>query len=287
MARYPNLAEWFAEPLTRRVGRLLGEDPRRAPVTDPVSYNARHYLTFLGVTGRVAFDWDWLLALPALNVWVHARALNLPILGVRAELTELGTQVGFQTRTASRAAEWALSRMLLHGGVPPISELKVADFAELLAAMDAFGERPDRPYFHGDDARWASKRRNWGSQAFLLQLMLYHAGHIPEIPKEPLPTTTVWPVMPSVMAETIDRYLEARAQLDRPATIQNIRSGLRRFHHLADGHPAHPRLVRRCHPCRLPGLLRLAGHTDSSPHRGTLGTSDPAPRHPGRARVLS
>jgi len=229
VARYPDLNEWFAEPLTKRVGRLLGEDPRRAPVTDPVSYNARHYLTFLGVTGRVSFDWDWLLALPALNVWVHARALGLPIVAARQELTDLGTRVGFRARTASRAAEWALSRMLLHGGVPPISELRVADFAEMLAAMDAFGTRSDRPHFHGDDARWASKRRNWGSQVFLLQLMLYHAGHIPEIPKEPLPTTTVWPVMPAVMTNTIDRYLEARGQLDRPATIQNIRSGLRRF----------------------------------------------------------
>lgn len=77
--RYPDLEEWFDEPLIRRVGRLLGEDPRRAPITDPVCYEARHYLSFLGVTGRLAFDWDWLLAIPALNIWVHAEALGLPL----------------------------------------------------------------------------------------------------------------------------------------------------------------------------------------------------------------
>jgi hypothetical protein len=229
VARYPDLSEWFAEPLTNRVGRLLGEHPRRGPVTDPVSYNARHYLTFLGVTGRVGFDWDWLLAVPALNVWVHAEALNLPLVHARDELAALGSRVGFRAKTANRAAQWALSRMLLHSGVPALEELTVADFQELLAAIDDFSRRPDRHHFHGDDAQWASKRRNWGSQVFLLQLLLYHAGHIPEIPKEPLPTRVVWPAIPSVMTGTIDRYLDARGQLDRPSTVQNISSGLRRF----------------------------------------------------------
>lgn len=229
VARYPDLEEWFAEPLTRRVGRLLGEDPRRGSVTDPISYNARHYLTFLGVTGRVRFDWAWLLAVPALNVWVHAEALNLPLVQTRDELAALGSQVGFQAKTANRAAQWALSRMLLHGGVPSLEEFTVANFQEMLEAIDDFGRRPDRHRFHGNNAQWDSKRRNWGSQVFLLQLLLYHAGHIPEIPKEPHPTRMVWPSMPQVMTDTIERYLAARSLLDRPSTIQNLSAGLRRF----------------------------------------------------------
>lgn len=227
--RYPDLNEWFALPLTRRIGRLLGEDPRRAPVTDPVSYNARQYLTFLGVTGRLTFDWDWLLALPALNVWIHAEALGLPLVQTRQALTELGVKVGFRAQTADRAAEWALSRMLLHGGQPTLADLTVADFKDVLAAMDAFGTRPDRPLFHGDDARWASKRRNWGSQVFLLQLLLYHAGYIAEVPTAPLPKTAHWPAMPAAMTATVERYLDARRLLDRPATVSNTEEGLRKF----------------------------------------------------------
>lgn len=229
VARYPDLTEWCAEPLTQRVGRLLGEDPRRAPVTDPISYNARHYLTFLGITGRMTFDWDWLIAVPALNVWRHARALGLPLVETRQALTDLGVKVGFRAQTATRAAEWALSRMLLHGGQPSIGDLTVADFQEILSAMDSFGARPDRPLFHGDDVRWASKRRNWGSQVFLLQLLLYHAGYIPEIPKEPLPKTAHWPSLPPAMATNMERYLDARRLLDRPATVQNTEEGLRKF----------------------------------------------------------
>ncbi len=229
VARYPDLTQWYAEPLTHRIGRLLGEDPRRGDLTDPVSYNARHYLTYLGITGRMTFDWDWLIALPALNVWRHAEALGLPLVETRQELINLGAKVGFRAQTASRAAQWALSRMLLHGGQPSLEALTVTDFSEMLTAMDAFGARTDRHLFHGDDATWASRRRNWGSQVFLLQLLLYHAGYIPEIPKEPLPKTAHWPELPPTMATTMERYLEARRLLDRPATMQNTEEGLRKF----------------------------------------------------------
>ena len=64
---------------------------------------------------------------------------------------------------------------------------------------------------------------------FLLQLLLYHAGYIPEIPKEPLPKTAHWPTLPPVMATTMERYLDARRLLDRPATMSNTEEGLRKF----------------------------------------------------------
>lgn len=228
--RYPDLDEWFAQPLTHRVGRLLGEDPRRADLTDPVSYNARHYLSFLGVTGRVAFDWHWLLAIPALNVWVHAQALRLPLVAdAYARLPEVGRGLGYQARTARRAAQWALSRIMLHAGVGSLEAVTLPELQGLSQAVDNFGHRPDRPLFHGSDAQWASRRRNWGSQLFLLQLLLFHTGHLGELPTEPLPKTATRPRLPPAMAATVDRYLTARRQLDRPATLENTDAGLRRF----------------------------------------------------------
>jgi hypothetical protein len=91
--------------LVHRVGRVLGEDPKRAPVREPLCYNARHYLTFLGVTGRVAFDWEWLLAIPALNVWNHAQALRLTmVIQAYQELPKLGQRLGYREQTGRRAA---------------------------------------------------------------------------------------------------------------------------------------------------------------------------------------
>lgn len=228
--RYPDLEEWFAEPLTHRVGRLLGENPRRGPVTDPVSYDARHYLSFLGVTGRVAFDWEWLLAIPALKIWVHAQALGLPLFtDAYSTLPAVGEGLGYQAQTVRRTAQWALSRIMLHAGIPSIDAVTTVELHGLADAIARFSDHPDRVRFHGDDARWASKKRNWGSQLYLLQLVLFHTGQLSELPRTPLPLSAHRPVLPPTMAATVERYLRARRQLDRPGTIQNIEEGLRRF----------------------------------------------------------
>ena len=229
--RYPDLEEWFAEPLTRRVGRLLGESPRRPrDVTDPVNYEARHYLSFLGVTGRLSFDWDWLLAVPALNIWIQAEALELPVFhDAYTVLPAVGERFGYRAQTVKRAAQWALSRIMLHAGVPNVSAVTMDELAGLADAISRFGDTPDRDRFHGDAAAWASKRRNWGSQLFLLQLLLFHTGQLPELPRAPIPLSARRAVLPPRMAVTLDRYLTARRQLDRPGTIQNIAAGLRRF----------------------------------------------------------
>lgn len=230
VARYPDLQEWFEQPLTHRVGRLLGEDPRRGSLTDPVSYHARHYLSFLGITGRVAFDWEWLLAVPALNVWVHAQALGLPLItDAYTTLPQVGQRLGYRPQTARRAAQWALSRTMLHTGVPTIAAVTLEELRDLAEAIRRFGQHPDRPRFHGTDGQWAGKARNWGTQLFLLQLLLFHTGQVAELPKEPLPATATWPDLSPTMTATIERYLAARRQLDRPATTQNIEAGLRRF----------------------------------------------------------
>ncbi len=229
--RYPDLGEWFAEPLTHRVGRVIGESPRRPRlVTNPISYDARHYLTFLGVSGRVTFDWEWLLAIPALNMWIQAEALGLPLFAeAYTTLPATGERLGYQAQTVKRAAQWALSRVMLHTGLLSVSAVTMEELAGLTEAIDRFGDHPDREQFHGGEESWASKRRNWGSQLFLLQLLLFHTGQLPELPREPIPLSAHRAVLPPQMAATLDRYLTARRQLDRPGTIQNIESGLRRF----------------------------------------------------------
>jgi integrase len=227
--RYPDLDEWFAQPLTHRVGRLRGEHPSPGPVTDPISHNARHYLSFLGITGRVAFDWEWLIAVPSLMVWMHARHLQLPLTKEAAALPILGEQLGYRAKTARRAVQWAGARIILHTGVPSLDAVTMIELRGLDQALNEFANRPDRALFHGTDAQWASRKMNWKSQLFLLQMLLYHRGSIGELPKEPLPTIAVWPQMAISMQATVERYLNARRQLDRPATMQNIEAGLRRF----------------------------------------------------------
>jgi hypothetical protein len=170
------------------------------------------------------------LAIPALNIWVHAKALGLPVVvDAHSSLPEVGHRLGYRSHTARRAAQWALSRIMLHAGVARIESVTLEELHGLREAIHLFGAHPDRPHFHGTDAQWASKKRNWGTQVFLLQMLLFHTSQVPELPKEPQPPTAAWPVMSPTMTATVDRYLTARRQLDRPATIANIEAGLRRF----------------------------------------------------------
>jgi hypothetical protein len=51
---WPDLEDWLSAPLTERVGRLHNEN--RATLSYRVSYQARSYLYYLGLTDRARLD---------------------------------------------------------------------------------------------------------------------------------------------------------------------------------------------------------------------------------------
>ncbi len=224
--RYPDLADWFAEPLGRRVGRRFGAPP--GELVDPVSYEARTYLLFLGVTGRVAFDFEWLLAVPYVGIWRFAAALDLDVARVAAEeLPAVAEKLGYRSRTAQKAAHWALARLFLHKAEASLDGITVADLDELSEAIRAFGHRGDVASFHGPGYERLSA--DWRSVLHLLHVLLYHRGQVADPPRRRLVAPSRPSPLPEPMAQTVTRYLAARALLDRPATLDNLERGLRRF----------------------------------------------------------
>lgn len=122
---------------------------------------------------------------------------------------------------------------MLHTGTPTVAAVTIGELAGLADAIGRFADHPDRARFHGDDAHWDSKRRNWGSQLFLLQLLLFHTGQLPELPREPIPASARRATLPPTIAATLDRYLTARRQTGSTRHHPEHRSRPAPFHELA------------------------------------------------------
>lgn len=93
---YPDLAAWTGESLRTRLGWRGPEaqDQRLSPddgfdaTTGWINFNARHYLIYLALTGRLRLDWGWLLGIGVLKPWVVADQIGLPLSSQAASLRE-------------------------------------------------------------------------------------------------------------------------------------------------------------------------------------------------------
>ncbi|MDH6706713.1 hypothetical protein P3T27_003440 [Kitasatospora sp. MAA19] len=84
---HPDLHTWFALPLRDRLGWRNGEGQNQRCAPEPgfdattawINFNARHYLTYLALTGRLRMDWGWLLGIGVLKPFLVTDQLQLPL----------------------------------------------------------------------------------------------------------------------------------------------------------------------------------------------------------------
>jgi len=99
---YPDLQTWFDQPLRQRLGWRNGENQNRRTIPDNgadptlgwINFNARPYLTYLGLTGRLRLDWGWLLGIGVLKPWLVADQIGLPLSSQAADLQERLIRLG-------------------------------------------------------------------------------------------------------------------------------------------------------------------------------------------------
>jgi hypothetical protein len=113
---YPNLRDWFAAPLSERVGRMPGEE--RVEMRNPVSYRARLSLMFLALRGYAPLDWEWLIAIREVNLGnllcVSCFTSNFSV------LVEEAASLGDESDSAQRRLKWIVQRLFLHVGTTQI-----------------------------------------------------------------------------------------------------------------------------------------------------------------------
>ncbi len=233
---YPDLGAWFAQPLRQRLGWRNRE--RQNQRTGPgegfdtaagwVNFNARHYLIYLGLTGRLRLDWAWLLGIGVLKPWLVADQIGLPLSGQAADLQERLIALG-HARTRDRfKLPWAVIRLVLHRGDPDLTAITADDVDEMRQAIKHIARVPGIEQVI-DPARLPVIRTAWGTNAYRAGLALFHGGITDRLPVPyrglPRPPLSSKPRIAAVM----DRFLAERALVLRPETMSSLRGGLRRL----------------------------------------------------------
>jgi hypothetical protein len=225
VAAYPDLETWFAAPLAQRVGRLHGQPQNQ--LTDELSYRVRPYLIYLALSGHAWIDFEWLLGVHYLGSTMAAAHLGVD-LGVD-DLHQDAVRLGYTGGAVRSQLYWGLARLVLHQGDADTASLGEDDIAALENAIDCFAEHPDIAKLHGSAEAFQRQAVQYLSQLHLLRVVLYHQGQLPVVPRKGYTSSRQRQYGPSKMEEVLARYLAARALTDRPATVKNAETGIRRF----------------------------------------------------------
>ncbi len=222
--RYPDLRDWFAAPLTERVGRLAGEGPYEA--TCRVSYKARPYLLFLALHGYIRLDCEWIIAIRNVQLETLIERIHVDV-GLE-QLIEEAVALGYSPSSARTVLRWGVSRLLLYTGQPHVEAIQERHLDAFLEASERFSERSDVALFYGSDEQYLRERRAIRLKLHTLRLVLYHRGQIanePRIRQRRPPREVLKPRM----EEVLNRYLVACQQTYQPSTLRRMRDALRQL----------------------------------------------------------
>lgn len=222
---YPDLRQWLAAPLTERIGRRAGEPVGLASYK--VSFLARTYLIFLGLHGYVRFPWEWLIALPRLDIWPHLTCIGHDL--ELAALTDEAVRLGYNRCHAIQAIRWTLTRVVLHTGITHMQPLCDTQRRELLEAVVQFRTHPDVAHVFGSLACYDRLVRAHRSHIHLVHVVLFHLGRATAEPHRIMPASVDRTIQPPRMRAVVDRFLATRRLTDRPATIERFDIALRQF----------------------------------------------------------
>ena len=225
--RWPKLLDWHEEPLPLRVGRLPGQRRQYSSgLTCKLAYQARSYLLYLALRGHAPLDYPWLLAAGRLRPLDVAGQLGLDV-GLDALVGE-ATRLGYQRPT--QALRWSVGRIVLHGAVCHVDEMRTEHVEELLDAVRCFGEREDLDLFFGTPEHYRdSPSKGWITHLSQLQTMLYHRGQVARPPSKVMPAYARISAASPAMRAVVDRWLDVRRLTNRPATVSGLDMALRRF----------------------------------------------------------
>ncbi|MFJ2193822.1 hypothetical protein ACIOJE_38715 [Kitasatospora sp. NPDC087861] len=192
MRTYPDLHTWFALPLRDRLGWRNGEGQNQRCAPEPgfdattawINFNARHYLTYLALTGRLRMDWGWLLGIGVLKPFLVTDQLQLPLRDRTEDLRNCLLALGHARDDAAFRVPWGLIRLVIHRGDPDLRTLACDDIEGMRHAIRHCERIPGLLDVVGED-RCPTLKASWRTNAYRTGLALFRAGITARPPDRP------------------------------------------------------------------------------------------------------
>ncbi|MBT1669640.1 tyrosine-type recombinase/integrase [Curtobacterium flaccumfaciens pv. flaccumfaciens] len=229
---YPLLSDWLHAPLEERLGRLRGESRTPSEQTNSVSYQARPYLLFLSVTGRLPLPMDFLL-MSEIRVTEILAGTGCDDWNEQVEsIAKRATLGEWNERSAKAAIYYTLSRICLNRSDFSVPVKVTSDDFEQFRANARSIYQQVNPLCN---LKWKGKEDRLGkaalSAAFETHAIFYQYGLVEDPPVRTRPSVeTLAEDTPTPMARAFDAWLSFDASRGSARkSVRNKKTEVRYF----------------------------------------------------------
>lgn len=230
---YPDLKDWLDAPLAERVGLVPDGDSgwervRRGSGAGKSYYDARPYLYFLVLSGRLRLDLEWLVAARHIQVWRYLQYNGT--YAIIEDMVEEAMNLGYSWNAAHSGLWWTLSRLYLHTGEASLESIGRDEIEAFEETPRSFSGRPDLKLFYSSQEEYRAAQKDHLGHLYMLGVVLYHRGQTSILPRSTRSKPAAQPALNRPRMEAaVERYVAVRSLDVRPKTAQEIGRGLRLF----------------------------------------------------------
>ncbi|MFE7040793.1 tyrosine-type recombinase/integrase [Streptomyces atratus] len=256
LKHWPDLEDWFAEPLLVRLD-LHGRDSHEPGKRIGPSHEAGPYLAYLSLVHGLRLDADYVLSRNFDSLFVPKVAAGLGLdLDLLDSLSARMLQLGYAPVSGRSVLTWTFTRLLLMRGDPDLRAIRLDDLTALAGEIKRYCARPEAGFVRASHVSNARRRMPMVQLAEIyrkacltrlhgVHVLLFNIGQVPEPPFHGLKTAELWrteltpPETPPALAAPVSRWLSGRLQTsDRAESVRHSRDAFRYFlRWLAQAHP--------------------------------------------------
>jgi len=242
---WPDLEDWFAEPLLVRLD-LHHRDQWQSGHRKGPSHDAGSYLAYLSLVHGMPLDADYVLSRKFDSVLRppvgSTLGVDLPLLDSWSQRME---QLGYATVPGRANLTWAVGRLMLWRGNPDPTAITAEDIRAFGEELRRYCARPEAGFIRATHVSSARRQepldkladqfqKACASRLYALHVLLFNIGQVSAQPIYGLRRKEKWKEnltpdgTPPRVAAPVERWLELRLQsTDRAESVRGARDAFR------------------------------------------------------------